>query len=68
VDGVLGILSDKHEEDLPLVIKRKIEEREKVRREKNFTRADEIRQELIEQGILLEDTKDGTRWKHIKGK
>jgi cysteinyl-tRNA synthetase len=46
----------------------KIEDRERARKEKNFAKADEIRQELIEEGILLEDTKDGTRWKRIRRK
>ncbi len=68
VDKVLGILPDKQEEDLPLVIMQKIEDRERARKERNFAKADEIRQELIEEGILLEDTKDGTRWKRIRRK
>jgi cysteinyl-tRNA synthetase len=68
VDDVLGILSDKHEEDLPLEIMQKIEERENARSAKNFVKADQIRQELIEEGILLEDTQDGTRWKRIQRK
>ena len=68
VDDVLGILPDKQQEDLPLVIMQKIEDREIARKEKNFAKADEIRQELIEEGILLEDTKDGTRWKRIRRK
>jgi len=42
---------------------RLIEEREECRRKKDFHRADEIRDSLEKQGILLEDTKDGTRWK-----
>ena len=40
-----------------------IEERLAAKKEKNFARADEIRDILTEKGILLEDTKDGTRWK-----
>ena len=41
----------------------KVKLREKARTEKNFKLADSIRRELEEQGILLEDTKDGVRWK-----
>ena len=41
--------------------KEKIEAREKARAEKNFALADEIRRELLDQGIILEDTKDGPR-------
>lgn len=40
-----------------------IEERERARRSRDFPRADEIRDRLAEKGILLEDTKEGTRWK-----
>ena len=40
-----------------------IEERVESRRKKDFQRADEIRHLLEERGVLLEDTKDGTRWK-----
>ncbi|HUU52901.1 MAG TPA: cysteine--tRNA ligase [Candidatus Heimdallarchaeota archaeon] len=68
VDEVLGILSDRYEGDLPLEIAQKIQAREKARLEKNFAMADKIRQELVEEGILLEDTKDGTRWKSIQRK
>jgi len=68
VNEVLGILSDKHEGDLPLDIAQKIQAREQARIEKDFAMADKIRQELVEEGILLEDTKDGTRWKRIQRK
>jgi len=46
-------------------IQEKIEARQKARAEKDFNLADEIRKELLRQGILLEDTKDGVRWKKI---
>jgi cysteinyl-tRNA synthetase len=42
-----------------------IEARQKARAEKNFRLADEIRQELLRAGIVLEDTKDGLRWKRV---
>ena len=42
-----------------------IEERQEVRRQRNYQRADEIRDDLIQLGIVLEDTKDGTRWKRV---
>jgi len=44
-------------------IERRIAEREEARRGRDFKRADEIRDELLEGGVLLEDTKAGTRWK-----
>jgi cysteinyl-tRNA synthetase len=52
--------------DLDAAIRVKIDARQKARAEKNFKLADEIRRELLAQGILLEDTKDGVRWKRIQ--
>lgn len=63
LDRVLAILPDEEEELPPPGIMKKIEEREKARREKNYELADQIRDELLKQGIILEDTKDGVRWK-----
>ena len=40
-----------------------IEERQAARKAKNFARADEIRKELLEKGIILEDTREGVKWK-----
>lgn len=40
-----------------------IAERNKARKTKNFARSDEIRNQLLERGVVLEDTKEGTRWK-----
>jgi cysteinyl-tRNA synthetase len=40
-----------------------IAERERARKAKNFARSDAIRKELLERGVILEDTKEGTRWK-----
>ena len=44
-------------------IEQKIEERQQARRDRNFRLADQIRDELAAAGILLEDTKDGVRWR-----
>ena len=66
--SVLAVLPEEKEELLPTDIMRKIEERENARKEKNYTRADAIRDELLEHGIVLEDTKDGVRWKRVKTK
>lgn len=43
-----------------------IEERQKVREEKNYTRSDEIRDELLKQGITIRDTADGPVWGYSK--
>ena len=63
-DKVLGILEEK-EEKLSSELKRLIEEREKARKEKDFEKADKIREELKQKGIVLEDTKEGIRWKKL---
>jgi cysteinyl-tRNA synthetase len=62
INEVLGIFSFEREM-LPEEIETLIEERTRARTEKNFARADEIRDTLLERGIVLEDTRDGTRWK-----
>jgi cysteinyl-tRNA synthetase len=61
-----GILIEFVSRPLPETIEKRIQEREKARQEKNYALADEIREELLHQGIILEDTKDGVRWKIIK--
>ncbi|MGH9340286.1 MAG: cysteine--tRNA ligase [Acidobacteriota bacterium] len=42
-----------------------LEERVKARRQRDFDKADQIRDRLAQRGIILEDTKDGTRWKRV---
>ncbi len=51
--------------DVDAAVQLMIDERQKARAAKDFKRADEIRRELLAQGILLEDTKDGVRWKRV---
>lgn len=46
-------------------IEKLLSERETARRQRNFARADQIRDELQNGGVLVEDTKAGTRWKRI---
>lgn len=60
---VLGILLEKEEEILDEDIEKLIEERQMARKEKNFARADEIRDILLEKGIILKDTREGVQWK-----
>jgi cysteinyl-tRNA synthetase len=60
---VLGLIVEKKEEILDEDIERLIAERQAARKEKNFARADEIRNELLEKGIVLEDTREGVKWK-----
>jgi len=63
LDNVLAILPPRKEEFLSPEIREKIEAREKARQEKNFELSDKIRDELLKKGIILEDTKEGVRWK-----
>ena len=59
---VLGLILIEEEEDLDGEVERLIEERQKARKEKNFARADEIRDELLNKGIILKDTREGVKW------
>lgn len=61
--NVLGIQLAKVEELLDADIDALIEERQQARKDRNFARADEIRDILKEQNIILEDTRQGVRWK-----
>lgn len=60
---ILGLAAEKQEVLLDEEIEALIEERQAARKEKNFARADEIRNLLLEKGILLEDTREGVKWK-----
>ena len=60
---VLGIITEKKEEILDSDIEALIEERQAARKAKNFARADEIRDQLSDMGIILEDTREGVKWK-----
>ncbi|MBC5683332.1 cysteine--tRNA ligase [Ruminococcus hominis] len=60
---VLGVVVEKKEELLDADIEALIQERQAARKERNFGRADEIRDELLAKGIILEDTREGVKWK-----
>ena len=62
-DAVLGIFGKEETDSLDAEIEALVEERQEARRQRNFARSDEIRDLLLEKGIVLEDTKDGVRWK-----
>ena len=60
---ILGIKTKKEEEILPEDIERLIEERQIARKNRDFAKADQIRDDLLKKGIVLEDTREGVRWK-----
>lgn len=62
---ILGLNVDKKDELLDDSIEALIEERNEAKRNKNFARADEIRDILLKDGIVLEDTRNGVRWKRV---
>lgn len=63
LDGVLGVRSERKKEVLDSEIEELIEKRQAARKAKDFTLADAIRDQLLEQGIILEDTREGVKWK-----
>ena len=62
-DSVLGVFGPERQELLDTEVRALIEERQEARRRRDFARADEIRDRLAERGIVLEDTREGVRWK-----
>ena len=63
VDSVLNVFGSGQREMLDEEVQALIDERQEARRRRDFARADELRDELADRGIVLEDTKDGVRWK-----
>ncbi len=62
-DSVLGIFGHEENEILDDEIEKLIADRQEARRNRNFARSDEIRDILAGKNIILEDTRDGVRWK-----
>jgi cysteinyl-tRNA synthetase len=62
---VLGLIVERREETLDDEIEAMIAERQAARKAKDFARADAIRDELLAKGILLEDTREGVKWKRV---
>ncbi|MBS6194627.1 MAG: cysteine--tRNA ligase [Clostridiales bacterium] len=63
LSDVLGLIVERAEENLDDAIEKLIEERQAARKSRDFKRADEIRDQLLAQGIILEDTREGVKWK-----
>jgi cysteinyl-tRNA synthetase len=62
-DSVLNVFGQPQREMLDAEIQALIDERQGARHRRDFARGDEIRDELAARGIILEDTRDGVRWK-----
>jgi cysteinyl-tRNA synthetase len=62
-DSVLGVFGPEESEILDAEIEALIAARQDARHNRDFARSDEIRDELAARGVILEDTKDGVRWK-----
>ncbi|SFR54726.1 cysteine--tRNA ligase [Anaeromicropila populeti] len=60
---ILGIVTEQEEQLLDDEIENLIKERQEARKNKDFKRADEVRDLLTQKGIILEDTREGVRWK-----
>lgn len=60
---ILGILLEKKAEVLDGEVEAMIQARQDARKAKDFAKADEIRNKLLEMGIILEDTREGVKWK-----
>lgn len=63
LSDICGLIVEKKEEMLDADIEALIAERQAARKEKNFKHADEIRDALLNKGIILEDTREGVKWK-----
>lgn len=63
LSDICGLIVEKKPELLEEDIEALIKERQEARKAKNFGRADEIRKELLDRGIILEDTREGVKWK-----
>ncbi len=60
---ILGVITERKAEVLDSEIEEMIAARQQARKAKNFAVADEIRQKLLDMGIILEDTREGVKWK-----
>ena len=65
LSNVLGIITERKTQDLDQEVEELIEKRRQARMAKDFALADEIRGRLLAMGIVLEDTREGVKWKRV---
>lgn len=65
LSDIMGLIVNKEAGNLDAEIEALIEQRQTARKERNFQRADEIRDQLLAQGIELKDTREGVKWKRV---
>jgi cysteinyl-tRNA synthetase len=65
IDKILGIFTFENSTNIDEEIVKLIKDRERARKEKDYKKADDIRNKITELGFILEDTPDGTKWKKI---
>ena len=63
--GILGLKAERRQEVLDEEVEQMIQERQAARKARDFARADAIRDELLSRGIILEDTREGVKWKRV---
>jgi len=64
VNSVLGVM-DFEEEELPPKLAALIKRRDEARKKKDFAESDKLRKELLAEGVVVEDTPTGSRWKRV---
>lgn len=65
LSDICGLIVEKEAEILAADIEELIARRQEARKNKDFAAADGIRDELLEKGIVLEDTREGVKWKRV---
>jgi len=65
LSDIMGLTVNQEAGNLEAEIEALIEQRQTARKERNFQRADEIRDQLLTQGIELKDTREGVKWKRV---
>jgi len=65
LSDIMGLTVNQEAGNLEVEIEALIEQRQTARKERNFQRADEIRDQLLTQGIELKDTREGVKWKRV---